>query len=93
MRPQLLILKDGNSRRVVGARGFELSAQLFIHVRECSSVPRKQRLPCHFAPFPNPAEHPQTTPDLDALLHTHYTRKAFRWPESGFRDHQGIRAG
>ena len=53
----LLILKDGNLEKVVGARGFELLAQLSGQYRQCSPVPRKQRRPRHFAQFPNAAEH------------------------------------
>ena len=75
---KLLILKEGNLRKLVGARGFELLAPLFIQCRRRPPGPRKQRLTCHFPPFPNPAEPLQTTLDIRQLLHTHYTRKAFR---------------
>jgi hypothetical protein len=72
-----LILKGSFLGEVVGARGFELLAHSFIQYRRRSPVPHKQRPPLHFPPFPNQAEHRQTGPNLDQLLHTHYTRKLF----------------
>jgi hypothetical protein len=78
-----MILKKRDLREVIGARGFELSAHQFVHVRECSPVPRKQRVPFDFPPSPNPSELPQTRANVDRLLHTRYTRKAFLGHESG----------
>ena len=85
---KLLILNDGNLREVVGARGFELLAQPSVYVRQCSPVLRKQRVPFDLPPSPNPAEHRQTAPNVDTLLYTRYTRKAFLRHESGLRDDQ-----
>jgi len=69
---------------MVGARGFELLPHSFVQYRVRSPVPRKQRLLLHFPLFPNLAEHRQTAPDFDKLLHTHYTRKAFLPANPGF---------
>jgi hypothetical protein len=79
----LLILKDGNLREVVGARGFELSARVFVQYRRCSPMPRKQRFSFDFPPPANPSERRQTRLNFNTLLHTHYTRKAFLRHESG----------
>lgn len=80
---KLLILKEGNLRKLVGARGFELLPQTFIQYRARSPGPRKQRPALHFPPFQNPSERQQTPLNADRLLHTHYTRKAFLWHKSG----------
>jgi hypothetical protein len=82
-----LILKKRDLGRVVGARGFELLPQSFTQYRARSPGPRKQRPQFHFPPFPNPSELLQTRANVDRLLHTHYSRKAFLGHESGFRDH------
>jgi hypothetical protein len=73
-----LILKEEISGKVVGARGFELSARMFAQRRQCPPAPRKQRSRFHFPPFPNPSERHQTRLNFDTLLHTHYTRPS-RW--------------
>ena len=62
---------------MVGARGFELPARLFIRFRRCSPEPRKQRPSLNLPPCPNAAGSPQTPANVDKLLHTHYARKAF----------------
>ncbi len=72
-----LILKDGNFRRLVGARGFELPAQAFGRFRRGSPASHKQLISEDFPLSSNTSEHRQTSPNLKRLLHTHYTRKAF----------------